>query len=222
MGKPGRPPAAKITEIQRRTLEQLRAIIAHRGYSPSVKELADSLGISHASAHEQITQLVRKGYLRREPGKARGIALALEFECIVRLLAVPIVGTVPAGSPVLCEENISGEALVDATFCKDGVYFLIECKGPSMTGAGIESGDYLLVREQPTAADREIVVALLNGEATVKRLSLRPGSVELRPENPDFKPISVRPEDDFRILGKVVAARNSFAARSGREAQHDP
>lgn len=218
MGKPGRPPAAKITEPQRRTLERLRAIIAHQGYSPSVKELADSLGISHASTHEQITQLVRKGYLHREPGKARGIALALEFENVVRLLAVPILGTVPAGSPVLCEENRSGEALVDAAFCKDGVFYLLQCKGPSMTGAGIESGDYLLVREQPTAADREIVVALLNGEATVKRLSLKAGQVELLPENPGFKPIPVRPEDEFRILGKVVAVHNRLALQTGSEA----
>jgi repressor LexA len=217
MGKPGRPRTTEITEPQRRTLERVRAFIAHRGYSPSIQELADCLGISHASAHEQVTQLVRKGYLHRDRGKSRGLALAAEYESVVKLLAIPIVGMVPAGSPVLCEENTAGEVLVDACFCRDGQYFAVECKGQSMSGAGIESGDLLLVRQQQTAADREIVVALLNGEATVKRLSLKPGRVELLPENPAFEPIPVGPEDEFRVVGKVVAVRNRRAAgaRSG-------
>lgn len=163
------------------------------------------LGISHSSVHEQISQLIRKGYLRREPGKSRGIVIVREPEGnVAEVVSVPIVGRVVAGPPLLAEENISGEILVDASLLKRGACFALEVQGDSMKGAGMKASDLLIVRQQPVAENGEIVVALLDGEATVKRLAVEGGQLELRPANSRYRPILVSSEHDFRIVGKVV------------------
>ena len=100
-----------------------------------------------------------------------------------------------------------GELLVESSSLESGRHFALRVSGESMRDAGMDSGDLLIVRQQPLAEHRDIVVALLNQEATVKRLHHRDGEIRLIPENPDFKPIPVEPEDDFRIVGKVVAVR---------------
>lgn len=204
----GRPPTLGLTEPQMRTLRQIRNYIVHRGYPPSMQELAKILGITHASAHDQVSQLVRKGYLNREPKKARGLSLAriLDGE-VSRLVAVPIVGEVAAGKPILAQENIEGEVLVEARVVGQGRCFALKVRGDSMVGANIESNDLVIVRQQPAAENGDIVVALLRDEATVKRLHISENGVELRPENPRHRPIRVGPDEDFRIAGKVVAVR---------------
>jgi repressor LexA len=204
----GRRPVHEITEPQRRTLKEIRLFTNRRGFPPTMKELADILGISHASAHGQVSQLVRKGYLKREARKARGIVILRDPEDDVPdLVAVPIVGRVAAGQPILAEENIVGEVLVEGGIARSGRCFALEVTGDSMVDAGIRERDLVVVREQAVAENGDIVVALLEDEATVKRLFIRDEKIELRPENPNHRPIPVGPDDGLRILGKVVAVR---------------
>ena len=204
----GRRPLKEITGPQRRTLKEIRRFLHQRGFPPTIKELADILGISHASAHDQVNQLVRKGYLRREPRKARGLAIIREPEDEASdMVPVPIVGEVAAGQPILAQENIIGEVLVEARLVRSGSCFALEITGDSMIDAGINDRDLVVVRQQPVAESGDIVVALLGDEATVKRLYIREEKIELRPENPRHRPITVGPEDELRILGKVVATK---------------
>jgi repressor LexA len=213
----GRPPSIGITAPQSRTLNEIQAFAAQHGYPPTIKELAEILGISHASAHEQIGQLIRKGYLRHEPGKSRGVTIVREAEGhVAELVAVPVVGRVVAGPPLFAEQNITGEILVDSAVVRQGRCFALEVQGDSMKGVGITADDLLVVRQQPVADNGDIVVALLDGDATVKRLSVRGAQVELQPENARYKPIRVGPESDFRIVGKVVGVWKRPARTRGR------
>lgn len=207
-GGPGRRPIVSITEHQRRTLREIRDFIARKGYPTTIQELAEILGITHASTHAQVSQLVRKGYLRREPRKARGLAVVREPEDeITDLVPVPLLGRVAAGQPLFAEENIIGEVLVEGRVASRGRCFAVEVDGDSMVEAGIHEGDIVIVRQQPVAESGDIVVALLGDEATVKRLYIREERIELRPENPKYQPIPIGSGDDLRILGKVVATR---------------
>ena len=209
----GRRPVEEITDTQINALKEIRRFTNHRGFPPTIKELADILGISHASAHGQVNQLVRKGYLKREARKARSLAIVREPENTLSvMIAVPIVGRVAAGRPILAVENIVGEIMVEGRIARSGRCFALEVAGDSMVNAGIRERDLVVVREQPVAENGDIVVALLEDEATVKRLFIRDEKIELRPENPKHRPIPVGPDDGLRILGKVIAVRH----RQGR------
>lgn len=213
----GRRPSEGITEPQRRTLAAIRAFAAKRGYPPTIDELGEILGIAGASAHQQVTQLIRKGYLRREPRKARSLEILKEPEHEVSsLVGVPIVGRVPAGRPLLAAENVVGELLVEGHLVRSGRCFALQVHGDSMVRADIRSGDYVVVRQQQVAENGDIVVALLGDEATVKRLRIADDRIELRPENPRHRPIVVGPDDDLRIQGKVIAVRRRSAAEVRR------
>ena len=132
----GRRPVEELTDSQRRVLREIQDFVAQRDFPPTGKELATRLGISTATVHEQICQLVRKGYLRREPRKARGIFLArLPDDRPTDLASVPLLGTVPAGSPLLAEENILGEVMVDRKLVASGRCFALRVTGESMRDA---------------------------------------------------------------------------------------
>jgi len=205
----GRSKTEKITPLQRETLEEICRYIDAKGYPPTVKELSVTFGISHSSVHERINQLVRKGYLKREGRKARGLTVVKRpKDMAADLVAVAVVRTVAAGEPVLAEGNIVGEVLIDAATVKSGEFFALRASGDSMTGAGINDGDLIIVRRQQLAENGDIVVAVLNGETAVKRLRLEDRRIELVPENPGLAPVKVRPEDDLRILGKVVGRKH--------------
>ncbi len=151
-------------------------------------------------------RLVRKGFVRRESRKARGLTVMREPpDEVLQLMAVPIVGRVAAGQPILAEENVGGEVLVDSRAARSGRCFALEVQGDSMIDAGIHDQDLVVVREQPVAESGDIVVALLEEEATVKRLFIRDERIELRPENPELDPMPIGPDDGLRIVGKVVA-----------------
>ncbi len=211
----GRPSIEEITGPQRRTLSELRRFINRRGFPPTIQELADILGISGPSVRDQVNQLVRKGYVKRESRKARGLTVLREpTDEVIELLAVPVVGRVAAGQPILAEENIVGEVLVDSRAVRSGRCFALEVRGDSMIDAGIGDQDLVVVREQPVAESGDIVVALLDQEATVKRLFIRDERIELRPENPTHRPMPIGPDDGLRILGKVVAISRSGANES--------
>ena len=163
---------------------------------------------------------MRKGCLKREPKKARGLVLARDFTiaedadaAALDRVAVPIVGRVAAGPPLLAEENIVGAVQVERKTVGASACFALEVSGDSMQGAGISDGDLVIVRRQPLAERGDIVVALLDDEATVKRLFIRDQKIELRPENPKFQALPVGPDDGFSILGKVVAVKRPHSAQ---------
>ena len=134
----GRRPVEEITDPQRRTLGELRRFIGQQGFPPTIQELADILGISAPSARDQVTQLERKGYVKREPRKARGLTVVGDpMADVADLLAVPIIGKVAAGQPILAAENVVGEVLIDSRAVRSGRFFALEVEGNSMIDAGI-------------------------------------------------------------------------------------
>lgn len=206
----GRPPVEGLTESQRRALCEIQDFIAHKKYAPSMQELADALGITPASAHELVGQLERKGYVQRESRKARSLAvLRPADEQATELIRVPLVGRVAAGTPVLAEENIIGEVLVESNVAGRGRCFALRVAGDSMKGAGLMDGYVVIVRQQPVAENGDIVVALVDGESTVKRLYIRGDQIQLRPENRKYRPIVIDGETEVSIVGKVVSVRRS-------------
>lgn len=208
---PGRPVVTTLTAAQERVLREVESFLHEHSISPTLGELAQRLGMAAQSVNEQLRRLERNGYIRRQPNVRRSLVVLRSAEIkqagVSQLVAVPIIGTVAAGRPVLAEENICGEVLVEETVIGSGSHFALKASGRSMINAGIQPGDIVIVRQQQIAENRDIVVALLDGEATVKRLHYSAGRIELRPENPRFKPIVVQPDRDLRILGKVVAVR---------------
>lgn len=204
----GRPQDDGITDAQQRTLKEVREFIARRKYPPTMKELGELLGVTAASAHQQVKQLERKGYVAREPQKARSLSVLREPErSPASLVPVPLVGVVKAGPSMLAEENRLRDVLVDGSIAGRGRCFALRISGDSMVGAGMHDGDIVICRQQPVAESGEIVVALLGDEATVKRLSIRGDRIELQPENKRYRPVVIGPDDEFSIQGKVVAVR---------------
>jgi len=194
------------TPRQRRILEYIADIVRDRGYPPTVREIGEAVGLtSSSSVHSQLANLERKGLLHKDPTKPRAIGLADESTRPDGVV-IPVLGRIAAGVPVLATENVEEYLTVPVGFAKGGEHFALRVAGQSMTGAGILDGDVVVVRRQDSAADGDVVAALLPGpgedEATVKRLRRRAGRVTLHPENPAFSPIQMT---EGRILGKVVA-----------------
>lgn len=205
--KPRGPvPTEGLTPGQYRMLSVIKEFISEHGMAPTVVELGEILGIRPPSVHEQIAAMVQKGMVRRTR-KARSLEVVEENPQVAGLVAVPIVGLVAAGNPILAVENRIGEVLVEAHVAR-GSCFALQVKGDSMMNANIREGDLVIVRRQPIAKNGDIVVALLHGEATVKRLFISEKLIELRPANPAYRPIRVGQEDDLKILGKVLAVRS--------------
>jgi len=177
------------------------------GEPPTVREVQQAFGFrSVQTAREHLEGLVREGRLDKEQGRSRGYRLPAAAGPPTVL--VPLLGRVPAGSLDLAVEELEGY-LPMQTRLPAGELFALRVRGESMTGAGILPGDAVIVRRQPSARTGEIVVALVGDEATVKRLRFRDKRVELQPENPDFEPIVVDPQD-LMLLGKVVEVRRTL------------
>ncbi|MBI4348694.1 MAG: transcriptional repressor LexA [Elusimicrobia bacterium] len=194
-------PTIALPPRQAQVLELIRESLEEKGYPPSLRELAAGLKVVGTRAIEKhIAALERKGLLRRRGG-ARSIELLGRPAGGRR---VPIVGRVAAGVPILAEENREGELTLDPSLARWPDCYLLRVKGDSMTGAAIIDGDLVLVRPQPSADDGEIVVAMLEGEATVKRLARERGRAWLLPENPSFSRMELTGHESSGILGKVV------------------
>jgi repressor LexA len=200
----------ELTARQREILDFIRAEIHRRGFPPSVREIGEAVGLSSSSTvHSHLAALEAKGLLRRDPSKPRALEVldyrdterAIDYE---RVQAVPLVGSVAAGAPILAAENIEATLPLPASFAGEET-FILRVKGESMIEAGILDGDFVVVRQQKTANNGEIVVAMLDEEATVKRFFREGDRIRLQPENSTMEPIYADRHVDFSILGKVVA-----------------
>ena len=207
---------SKQQEREQKILSFMRKELKAKGYPPTVREIGTALGIkSTSTVHKDIASLVEQGYLKKDPAKPRALMLvdsdtpdtAGEISNVSSsredVVDVPVVGNVAAGTPILAEENIEDTFPVPAGFVK-GDSFMLKVRGESMVNAGIMDGDLILVQQQNTAYNGEIVVAMVDGdfesEATVKTFYREDGHVRLQPENDTMDPIIV---DDAKILGKV-------------------
>ncbi len=194
-----------LSPRQRQILEFIRSEVMKKGYPPSVREVGQAVGLSSSSTvHAHLGKLEEKGYIRRDPTKPRAIELldrANGEQIRKDIVQVPVVGRVTAGAPILAVENIDDYFPMPKEFAGDGETFMLKVRGNSMIEAGIFDSDYVVVRRQSHAENGDIVVALLEDEATVKRFFRETNHVRLQPENPHMQPILVR---DVQILGKVI------------------
>jgi repressor LexA len=192
-----------LTKKQDRIFGFVRKHVQDIGYPPTVREIGMAFGISEKGAHDHLNAIEKKGYIRRIPKKPRAIEI-LEFvpqKLPQTAVEVPIVGRVAAGEPILASENVEGTLPVPREVVKEDTCFALRVNGKSMIEAGIFEGDLVIVRSQNYADTGDIVVALLDEEATVKRFFRDGNRIRLQPENSVMAPIIV---DDAQILGKVV------------------
>jgi repressor LexA len=182
----------QLSDRQSRILDYIRYVTKTRNYPPSVREIGEAVGLSSSSTvHNHLNQLERRGLIKRDPSKSRTVQLVADIEADQErrnAISVPIVGHVAAGSPILAEQNIEDHVLLSSDLAKDG-YFLLRVRGDSMVNAGILDGDLVLVRPQHEASNGSIVVAMIEGDATVKRFERSNGHVKLIAENPAYEPI---------------------------------
>lgn len=194
----------KLTPRQGEVLEFLKDFVSENGYPPSLREICTALGINGpANAGKHLDALERKGFIRRTPGASRGIEVA-GVPGVRDAVSVPIAGRVRAGEPHLAVEDVLGRVVLDGRFFKATDAFLLQVEGDSMTGAGIDAGDFVMVRPGE-AREGDIVVALVGDEATVKRFSKTGSTVVLRPENPAYEPLEVGEGDSLQVVGKVIS-----------------
>lgn len=193
-----------LTSRQVSILNFIKKELQKRGYPPSVREIGQAVGLSSSSTvHGHLAQLEEKGYIRRDPTKPRAIEILDGNASFVRkeMVNVPVVGRVTAGQPILAVENVEDNFPLPLDFVRNENVFMLSVRGESMVEAGILDNDYVLVRQQNHAKNGDIVVALLDDEATVKTFYKEKDYVRLQPENSSLEPIYVR---DVKILGKVV------------------
>ena len=182
----------QLTDRQAKILDYIRYVTKVRNYPPSVREIGEAVGLSSSSTvHNHLNQLERRGLIKRDPSKSRTVQLVGDAEVDNQrrnAVAVPIIGNVAAGAPILAEQNVEDHLLLSPELAQDG-YFLLKVRGDSMVNAGILDGDMVLVRPQQEASNGSVVVALVDGDATVKRFERGNGHVKLIAENPAYEPI---------------------------------
>ncbi|MDQ1696409.1 MAG: repressor LexA [Frankiaceae bacterium] len=203
--------ATGLTPRQRRVLEVIRDSVQRRGYPPSMREIGEAVGLtSTSSVAHQLATLQRKGYLRRDANRPRAVEVTVprgpddatgEGDARPTPAYVPVVGRIAAGGPILAEELVEDVFPLPRQLVGDGQLFLLQVMGDSLVGAAITDGDWVVVRQQPSADNGDIVAALLDGEATVKTFRRRDGHVWLMPANDDYSPID---GDAATILGRVT------------------
>jgi repressor LexA len=221
----GPPDATGLTPRQQRVLATIKEAIEKRGYPPSMREIGQAVGLtSSSSVAHQLRVLEEKGFLKRDPNRPRALEVFLpEVMAARRAISgaeespldetgvgdvrpeaayVPMVGRIAAGGPILAEETLEDVFPLPRQLVGEGTLFLLEVRGDSMVEAAICDGDYVVVRQEQTAENGEIVAALIDGEATVKTFQRKDGHVWLLPHNPSYEPID---GTHATILGKVTA-----------------
>lgn len=213
----------KPTKKQQAVLACIEKYMREKGYGPTVREICNDLGLSSPSTvHVHLSSLEEKGYIKRDPRKSRSITLAHPLEdadglssatsshaqsdvfapSFSKIIDVPLVGNVAAGTPILAEENITDTLSLPVDIVGDAASFMLSVRGDSMIECGINDGDYVVVKEQATANNGDIVVAIIDDGATVKRFYRESDHIRLQPENSSMEPIITR---NCSIAGKVVA-----------------
>ena len=194
----------RITKKQTEILEYIKSQILNKGYPPSVRDICTAVNLkSTSSVHAHLETLDKNGYIRRDPTKPRAIEIIDDNFNLTRreVVNVPLIGQVAAGQPLLAVENITSYFPIPAEFIPKEEVFMLNVKGESMVNAGIYDGDQIIVKQQSTASNGEIVVALVDDSATVKRFYKENGHIRLQPENDFMEPIIV---DSCEIIGKVI------------------
>ncbi|MGI6751385.1 MAG: transcriptional repressor LexA [Anaerovoracaceae bacterium] len=217
-----------LKERERNILRYMKSEIQKKGYPPTVREMCQALNIkSTSTAHKDLASLERKGYIRKDVSKPRAIEILysesgapIDGEALntsqtketerTDIVDIPVIGRIAAGTPILAEENIEDTFPVPARYTTKGNHFMLTVRGDSMIDAGIHNGDYILVRQQNTANNGDIVVAMIDGfesEATVKTFYRESNHIRLQPENTSMSPIIV---SDVKILGLVKGVFRYF------------
>lgn len=194
----------RLTERQTLILDFIKEKIKTCGYPPSVREIGHAVGLkSSSTVHAHLVQLEKMGYIKRDPSTPRAVipVPSQSEKEVTTAVEIPVVGDVAAGTPILAQENISTYFPVPVDMLGSGNHFILKVKGESMIEAGILDGDYLIIRQQDDASNGEIVVAMVESEATVKRIYKHKDNIELRPENSTMKPIVV---NQATVVGKVT------------------
>lgn len=196
-------------DTQAKILAYIEKATLQKGYPPSVREICDATGLkSTSTVHGHLIRLEKKGLLYRDSMKPRAISVPSDHQMYrTEMINVPIVGRVSAGSPILATENIEDYIALPQSMLGEGEHYVLGIRGESMIEAGIMDGDYVVVRKQPTAYNGDIVVAMVEDDATVKRFYRENGHFRLQPENSTMEPIIV---PEVTILGKVVSLYRIF------------
>ena len=199
-------PSGRITPKQQEILDFLKKEILMKGYPPAVREICEAVHLkSTSSVHSHLETLEKNGYIRRDPTKPRAIEIMDDSFNYLRteteIASIPVIGTVAAGQPLLAVENITDYFPFPANLLPNKETFILRVKGDSMINMGILDGDYIIVEQTNTAQNGEVIVALVDDSATVKRFYAEDGHFRLQPENDFMEPIIV---DHVEILGKVV------------------
>jgi len=204
----------QLTDRQEEILNFINSYREINGFPPTIREIAKQFQLSSTfGVKKHLDALVKKGYLHIESFASRGISTLPNNESQTRqsvlekndiFSRIPIVGRVAAGTPILAEQNIEGSLIIDSSFLKRSENcFALKVKGDSMIKAGIFEGDYVIVTPQTEALNGDIVVALIDDEATVKTFQSRSGEIRLLPENDNYQPIEIKNKENFSLVGKV-------------------
>ena len=199
-----------LTSREAEIIDFIRKNLKAKGYPPSVREIGLAIGLkSSSTVHGYLKRLEDKGYIRRDPTKPRAVELIGGFGRVDAddVMVVPVLGRVAAGQPILAAENLDFTLPLPASYFGDGEFFMLTVRGNSMIDAGIHEGDLVVVRRQPNANNGDIVVALIDDEATVKRFFRESTHIRLQPENQTMEPIIAR---DLSVLGKVVGLMRRY------------
>ena len=197
-----------LTRRQNEVLDYLKVYITENGYAPCVRDICQALDLkSTSTAHAHLTKLERKGFISRDPSKPRTIMILDGSQAKPRMVAVPVLGRVAAGTPITAVENIEEYLSLPYSLLGSDDVFILNVCGDSMMNAGIFDRDKIIAQKQDYAQNGDIVVALLEDEATVKRFFVENGYVRLQPENDSYEPIYTRNID---ILGKVIGVLRMF------------
>lgn len=203
----------KLTGMQEKILDFVNKQVKEKGYPPSVREICSAVGLkSTSTVHNYLEKLEKNGYIRKDPTKPRALKVINKnniyssdingYYSRNELVDIPIIGKVTAGQPILAAENIEGTFPLPLDFVQGSTAFMLRVIGDSMIEAGILNNDLVLVKQQPTANNGDIVVALLGNEATIKTFYKEKDHIRLQPQNQHLDPIIVR--DGIEIIGKVI------------------
>ncbi|GAC1410151.1 MAG: transcriptional repressor LexA [Actinomycetota bacterium] len=203
---------SELTKRQRAIVDFIQDVTSDRGFPPSVREIGEAVGLaSPSSVHAQLATLEERGYLVKDATKPRSLVIRMDTERIPMNMhpveQIPLVGTIAAGGPILAHEHVEDTLPFPRDLVGSGTLFALRVRGDSMVNAGILEGDLVIIRQQPSAEDGDIVAAMVgDDEATVKRLAHKRGKLLLMPENDAYEPIV---SDQVTVLGKVVAVFRS-------------